>query len=95
MKNLKKSVRSYIPPAAKIKILVIVDIVAAAVVNHSCRTGGDLVNLTRAFKNFRKPVMVKEEVLRNELECPVCMEEPRLHLLPCAHRCCMSCVGKQ
>ena len=39
-------------------------------------------------------VMVKEEVLRNELECPVCMEEPRLHLLPCAHRCCLPCVGK-
>ena len=38
-----------------------------------------------------KPV---EEALRNELECPVCMEEPRLHLLPCAHRCCMPCVGK-
>ena len=41
-----------------------------------------------------KPVVVKEEVLRNELECPVCMDEPRLHLLPCAHRCCMPCVGK-
>ena len=39
-------------------------------------------------------VMVKEEDLRNELECLVCMEEPRLHLLPCAHRCCMPCVGK-
>ena len=22
------------------------------------------------------------------------MDEPRLHLLPCAHRCCMPCVGK-
>ena len=41
-----------------------------------------------------KPVVIKEEALRNELECPVCMEEPRLHLLPCAHRCCMPCVGK-
>ena len=42
-----------------------------------------------------RPVMVTEEVLKNELECPVCMEEPRLHLLPCAHRCCMPCVGKR
>lgn len=38
--------------------------------------------------------MTLAKELREELECIICMEQKKLHLLPCAHRCCHTCIGE-